>query len=207
MLWLGFFPRALDRLDRSTGRITHYLPNVSEENSLGQGTTVDSIYKDAEDDLWVSGGSGGVVRFNEETGRFKHYRPNPGDPKSLVLSNVYTVFGDRNGQIWVGQQGGIGSYDPATDGFITYRPVPDNPAKVTLANAVCINFSQDRSGMLWAGTWGGTLFRFDDKVKSFVSYTPDPRDPHKLNGGGINTIHEDRTGRLWVGTFDGRVPA
>ena len=32
---------------------------------------------------------------------------------------------------------------------------------------------------------------------------PDSRDPHKLNGGGINTIHEDRSGTLWVGAFDG----
>ena len=36
-----------------------------------------------------------------------------------------------------------------------------------------------------------------------MSYAPDSRDPRRLNGGGINTIHEDRTGTLWVGTFDG----
>ena len=25
VLWVGFFPRALDRLDRKTGKITHYV--------------------------------------------------------------------------------------------------------------------------------------------------------------------------------------
>jgi signal transduction histidine kinase len=100
----------------------------------------------------------------------------------------------------VGQQGGIGRLDSATDGFTTYRPVPDNPA--SLANYVWVIY-QDRSGMLWAGTWGGTLIRFDEKAKTFVNYPPDTRDPHRLNGGGINTIHEDRNGTLWVGTFDG----
>ena len=200
VLWVGFFPRALDRLDRTTGHITHYLPNTGEENSLGPGTTVESIYKDAAGYLWVASGGNGVARFDERTGRFKQYRPNPDDPNSLVSSHVYTIFGDRNGQMWVGQQGGIGRYDPATDGFTTYRPVPDNPASRT--NAAWVIY-QDRSGMLWAGTWSGTLIRFDDEVKSFVSYTPDPRDPHKLQGGGIYTIHEDRTGTLWVGTLDG----
>ena len=53
------------------------------------------------------------------------------------------------------------------------------------------------------GTWGGALIRFDDKAKTFVTYTPDSRDPHRLNGGGITTIHEDRAGTLWVGAFDG----
>ena len=54
-----------------------------------------------------------------------------------------------------------------------------------------------------AGTWGGVLIRFDERAGTFVRYTPDSRDPEKLNGGGINTIHEDRTGTLWVGAFDG----
>ena len=62
---------------------------------------------------------------------------------------------------------------------------------------------QDRSGTLWLGTGGGALIRFDDKTKTFVNYTPDSRDPHRLNGGGILAIHEDRAGTLWVGAWDG----
>ena len=88
----------------------------------------------------------------------------------------------------------------STEGFTNYRPVPDDPA--SLANTVWVIY-QDRSGTLWLGTFGGALIRFDEKAKTFVSYSPDPRDPHRLNGGGITTIHEDRTGTLWVGAFDG----
>ena len=36
-----------------------------------------------------------------------------------------------------------------------------------------------------------------------MSYPPDSRDPHKLNGGAITAIHEDRAGTLWVGAWDG----
>jgi streptogramin lyase len=199
VLWVGFFPRALDRLDRNTGQITHYVPHPGDENSLGKGTTVDGIYKDAAGYLWVVGGGGGIVRFDERTGHFKHYRHNPDDPNSLISDNIYTIYGDRDGQIWLGEQGGLGRFDPATDGFATYRPVPGNPA--SLANFVWIIY-QDRSGTLWLGGWGGALIRLDDKTKTFVSYTPDSRDAHRLNGGGINTIHEDRTwntvgGNLW----------
>ena len=57
--------------------------------------------------------------------------------------------------------------------------------------------------MLWLGTFGGALIRFDEKTASFVPYHPDSRDPHRLSGGGITTIHEDRAGTLWVGGFDG----
>ncbi|MBV9037061.1 MAG: hypothetical protein JO182_21395, partial [Acidobacteriaceae bacterium] len=200
VLWVGLFPRALDRLDRKTGEITHYVPKPGDENMLGAGTNVNSIYRDAAGYLWAGGGGCGLDRFDEHTGRFKHYRHHPNDPHSLLSDNVYAIYGDRNGQMWVGQEGGISRFDPATDGFTNYRPLPDNSA--SLVNTVWV-IDQDRSGTLWFGTWGGALIRFDDKAKTFVTYTPDSRDPHKLNGGGINTIHEDRTGTLWVGTFDG----
>jgi ligand-binding sensor domain-containing protein/signal transduction histidine kinase len=200
VLWVGLFPRALDRFDRKTGKITHYVPTPGDQTGFGEGTNVNSMYKDTAGSLWVGGGGSGLVRFDERTGRFKHYRHNPEDPNSLISDNVYTLFGDTNGQMWVGQVGGLSRFDPARDGFTNYRPVPDRPA--SLENTVWV-IDQDRSGTLWLGTWGGTLVRSDDQAKTFANYTPDPHSPDKLNGGGINTLHEDRTGTLWVGAMDG----
>jgi ligand-binding sensor domain-containing protein len=185
-------------LDRKTGRITHYLPDPRDQNTLGEGTNVNSLYRDSAGYFWVGGGGGGLDRFDERTGRFTHYRHNPGNPNSLISNNLYTIYGDRNGQMWVGQEGGINRFDPATHGFTNYLPVPDNPA--SLANTVWV-IDQERT--LWFGTWGGSLVRLDDRAKTFVNYTPDSRDTHRLNGGGINTIHEDRAGTLWLGAFDG----
>ena len=200
ILWVGLFPRALDRLDRKTGQIVHYLPGEGDERTLGAGPNVNAIYRDSAGLLWFGGGGTGLVRFDERTGRFKRYQHDCRDPRSLISDNVYTIYGDRSGQMWVGLDGGISRFDPATDGFVNYRPVPENPA--SLANTVWVIY-EDRSGALWAGTWGGVLIRFDAKAKEFVSYTPDSRDPRRLNGGGINTILEDRTGTLWVGAFGG----
>lgn len=200
VLWVGFFPRALDRLDRTTEKITHYVPKPGDENTLGEGTNVDDIYKDVAGYLWVGGGGCGLVRFDERTGRFKHYRHNPDDPHSLLSDNVLVIYGDRNGQMWVGQQHGLSRFDPATDGFTNYRPDPNNPDNS--ANWIEA-IHQDRSGTLWLGTFGGALIRFDDKAKTFFSYKPDSHDPHRLNGGGVTSIHEDRHGTLWVGAFDG----
>ena len=199
-VWIGFFPRGLDRLDRRTGLVTHYLPGPESGRALGKGSDLNSIYKDARGYVWLGGWNSNLDRFEERTGQFKHYRHAPSDPDSLMSDNVLSIHGDRNGQIWVGQEGGIGRFDLATDGFANYLPVPDNPA--SLANNIGTIY-QDSSSALWLGSWGGALSRFDDRAKTFVIYTPDPHDPHRLNGGGINTILEDRTGTLWLGTWDG----
>ena len=172
ILWVGLFPRALDRVDRKTEKITHYRAGPADEKSLGTGVNVSSIYKDAAGYLWVGGGgSSGLVRFDERTGRFRHYRHNPDDPNSLISNNVFAIYGDRHGHMWVGQQGGLGRFDPATDQFTNFQPVPDNPA--SLANSVWIIY-QDRSGTLWYDM-GGELIRFDETIKYFCENQPDSR--------------------------------
>jgi ligand-binding sensor domain-containing protein/signal transduction histidine kinase len=200
VLWVGLYPRALDRIDRTTGQVTHYVPNSGKKKTVSEGTNVSSIYKDKAGYLWIGGGGSGLDRFDERTGSFKHYRHNPDDLNSLISDNVYTIYGDRSGRMWVGQVGGLSRFDPATDHFINYRPVPDNPA--SLENTIWVIY-EDRLETLWLGTWGGALMRFDEKTKTFVTSPPDQRDPHRLNGGGINSILEDRTGTLWVGAMDG----
>ena len=195
VLWLGFFPRALDRLDRKTGRITHYVPGTNGGNSLARGSELNGILKDERGHLWVGGLGAGLDRFDERSRRFKHYAHNPGDPQSLMTDDVICIYGDPRGQLWVGQFGGVSRFDPATDRFTNYRLGPDESA--SLAYSVSA-IHRDRSGTLWVGTWGGILSRFDERTNTFVHYTPDRDDPHKLQGGSIGAIHEDSHGTLWL---------
>ena len=195
VLWVGLFPRALDRLDRKTGKITHFVPGPENRNNLSKGGDLSSLFKDTRGYLWVGGWGAGLDRLDERTGQFKHYGHNPGDPQSLMTDNVVSIYGDPNGQLWVGQYGGVSRFDPGTGQCINYWLGPDESAGLAYTVSA---FHRDRSGTLWLGTWGGVLSRFDDKTKSFVSYPPDQRDPHRLQGGSIGAIHEDRAGRLWL---------
>jgi ligand-binding sensor domain-containing protein/signal transduction histidine kinase len=197
VLWAGFFPRALNRLDLKTGRIAHYFPNPGNPNALSKGSDLNSIYKDSRGYLWMGGWGGGLDRFDERTGQFRHYRHNPDDPASLVSDNVLSVYEDRGGRLWVGHQGGVSLYHPGTGRFTPFQPGPN--AWESSVSAIY----QDRSGTLWLGSWDGLLSRFDEKTKTFASYMPDARDPHKLPGGYIGAIREDRAGTLWVGTSAG----
>lgn len=55
----------------------------------------------------------------------------------------------------------------------------------------------DRTGTVWAGTWGGGLSRFDGK--RWTSYTT----TEGLPGNHVFMLHLDSEGRLWVGTNNG----
>src|SRR5271157_5333114 len=70
ILWAGLMlPLALDRLDRKTGRVTHYVPGSGNQNALGKGGTLYGIYRDAQGYLWLSGW-GVLDRFDERSGQF-----------------------------------------------------------------------------------------------------------------------------------------
>jgi ligand-binding sensor domain-containing protein len=55
----------------------------------------------------------------------------------------------------------------------------------------------DAQGVVWAGTWGGGLSRFDGKV--WTSYTT----AEGLPGNHVFMLHVDPKGRLWIGTNNG----
>ena len=55
----------------------------------------------------------------------------------------------------------------------------------------------DNDGVVWAGTWGGGLARFDGKT--WRNYTVQ----EGLPGNHVFMLHQDPKGKLWVGTNAG----
>ena len=55
----------------------------------------------------------------------------------------------------------------------------------------------DRDGVVWAGTWGGGLARFDGKT--WRNYTV----KDGLPGNHVFMLHQDDAGKLWIGTNNG----
>ena len=58
--------------------------------------------------------------------------------------------------------------------------------------------------MLWVGTHGGGLNRFDAVRERFVHYRHQKNDPHSLSSDNVSSIYADSKGNLWIGTFGGR---
>lgn len=60
-----------------------------------------------------------------------------------------------------------------------------------------VSLEVDRDGVVWAGTWGGGLSRFDGKT--WKHYTT----AEGLPGNHVFMLHIDRLGKMWVGTNKG----
>tara|TARA_R110002111_G_scaffold144910_2_gene211281 strand:+ start:144976 stop:148701 length:3726 start_codon:yes stop_codon:yes gene_type:complete len=59
-------------------------------------------------------------------------------------------------------------------------------------------FLQDRDGILWVGTFGGGLYRYDGRhLKRFSASTG------QLTGSNVTSLYEDPDGVIWIGTLSG----
>jgi len=72
-----------------------------------------------------------------------------------------------------------------------------------LSSDVVESIYEDRSGVLWIGTYGGGINKFDRGQEQFAHYQADPTNPNSLNESMVWVIYEDQAGVLWIGTGGG----
>ena len=57
--------------------------------------------------------------------------------------------------------------------------------------------------MLWLGTLGGGINKFEEEKGQFVHYKSDPSNQNSLSSDSVVSIHEDKTGAFWIATNGG----
>jgi ligand-binding sensor domain-containing protein len=127
--------------------------------------------------------------------RFKRIQTDDG----LAQNNVYCMLQDSKGFMWFGTQAGLNKYDGR--GFTVYKPEPGN--RGSLSSSFISSICEDRSGMIWVGTSGGGLNRFDPRKETFTRYRSNPDDPGCINSPYVTCICEDRSGSIWIGANGG----
>ncbi len=170
-LWIGT-SGGLNRM--RDGRIS---PEV-----LLSGDVVLSLYEDREANLWV-GSRSGLHRFKDPQ------VINFGEPEGLPIKTVYSLFGSRNGGLWVGTWGGGLSY--LKQGRVRTYTMKDG-----LLSAFVRALWEDPDGSLWVGSDNGLNLYRDGE---FTAFTTADGLAHNF----VRCIYRGRSGRLWIGTLAG----
>lgn len=164
-------------------------------------SSVNSIFKDSNKNLWVGTDGGGLNFFDGKTGERTVYKTNDVRSGSISANRVWAIMEDRDGVIWVGTYGGgLNSFNMGTASFETYR-FKENQIN-SLSNNRVLVLMEDQKGFIWIGTRGGGLNCFNKKTKSFEVYqTADSGNVVASNT--ILALEEDAEGKIWIGTFEG----
>ena len=201
-LWVGVPGSGVFRYDPRTKEFARY-HRASVRTAALPHNGVMTLHRDRRDRLWLGTTGGGLLRYNEATNDFTVFKNNPREANSLAFNEVRAIYEDRDGALWVGTYGGGLDRIVWKDGagsepvFSHYRYDPANPN--TISSNEVLSLCQTRDGVLWIGTYGGGLNRFDWEKGVFTCYL----ERHGLANNTVYGIVEDGAGHLWLGTNNG----
>ena len=162
--------------------VVHWLDGRVETFDTRRGLPTNAVHSLAIDHagtVWV-GTQGGPVRYRD--GHFER------DPRLAALDGkrIYSLYGDRDGNMWFAPLGGMGICR-----LTTVRFDCDNTLTGLVGETVRSMF-EDREGNLWMGTTSSGIHRFSDS--KLVTVTG------KMDSNAVRAVYQDRAGTLWIGT-------
>ncbi len=179
--------------------------NFKKADASKHGLTEDdlqTLYCDRAGRIWVGSEGGGLFLFSPEQNKFLQFKTESGDAHSLSNNLILRLTEDRTGVIWIGHRdGGISKYDPQRIRFVSYRHDPDHTNSLS-HNSVYSIFEDpaDSGKVLWIGTNGGGLNRWDRITQTFRSYVNTPGVRHTIGDNSVRFLFKDSEGVFWVGT-------
>ncbi len=177
---------------------TVYRYDPSDTNSLSNDNII-SIYEDRKGFLWFGTFNGGLNKYDRNTGRFTRFVHNADNPNSLSNNIVWAELEDRNGILWIGTSGGLNKYQNGIFTAYTFDSVNNNSIGSNLVYSV----TEDRSeNVLWLGTFGGGLNKFDKSNNTFFIYKHKEADTGSISGNFVRPVYQDEKGNIWAGTFN-----
>ncbi|MBQ6379480.1 MAG: helix-turn-helix domain-containing protein [Prevotella sp.] len=223
-IWIGSDQLGLMKMNVNTHETEAVKPrNINENPQYVDHVSIQSVYVDDTDLLWVGTEKSGVAYTGQLIFRFG----------ARHLGDITAIAQDANGTIWYGTSDkGVVDYNgplasmkvsamtTTPDGSVWVGSKRNGLTRIKGGNATIYSLAKDSSatliddhvnalctdkiGNLWIATNGG-LQVYNSKMNTFSSYT---RENGKLNTNNITSLYYNKDGRsnnLYIGTAEGLV--
>ncbi len=199
-LWISTL-NGVSVLNLKTYSLRSYRYEQDKPSSLFD-NSVNCVYESFDGEnykIWVGTNWGGLDCYDRDTDSFIHlgYKSaiNPDYPETSV-SRIIQVGSDR---LWVGTDSkGILILDLKGNLLeIVGKKVYDE----TALNDDAIRSFYDDGDIVWVGTSGGGVGKYNRNRKKFYNLTYDPLNPDGLHDNRILKIAKDSKGNLWIATW------
>ncbi|NMB72984.1 MAG: PAS domain-containing protein [Bacteroidales bacterium] len=203
-IWIGTWGvpgrGGLDLFIPSSGRFINF-PHRDKDSSTISSNAVMKVLCDSKNILWIGTKGGGLNKIKlyppeqlrKTPGILRIYTHDETNPHSLSNNDVYAIYEDAEGVIWIGTGEGLNRYDQENDEFVRFTLQNGLPSNVVYG------ILDDRQGNLWVSTANG-IARIDK--------TGDIRVYDKNDGLQENTFYpgayfKSSSGELYFGGTGG----
>lgn len=173
------------------------------------------IFEDTQKNIWIGTKGDGIYKLTKHSNSMKyvvnHFVKNNFDLYSLSDNNIYHIFQDSQGRIWIGTYGGgINLIQQTANGEIRFINHRNNLKNYPMNVASRVRYlNEDKFGNICVGTTGG-LILFSSKFKApedilFNSYCVRPSIEGSISNNDIHGICITRKGEMYIATFGGGI--
>lgn len=199
-IWIGLFGGGLSWFDPTTG--TFGRPTSLYNKEHHKFNNVYDLLFDDQQRLWVATDDGLLVLDSSGTTILHHFEHMPTNPRSLVNNRVRSLFTDKSGLLWVGNEhGGLHKISRRS----TFNHIGADPGNhESLYASTVRTFVQVDDSTIWVGVQGGGIHVLNKPDYRLIRrYRHNPRDARSLASNDVTAFLKEPSGVIWVGTWGG----
>jgi signal transduction histidine kinase/ligand-binding sensor domain-containing protein len=149
---------------------------------------------------WVATMGSGLLQYDQNLLLNRRFKHDPADPFSIHTDSVTTLFKDAGEDtIWVGTIHGVEMLNTNTQKF-SRLSFSKNPA---LSDCSVTRILKDSKQILWLGTAGSGLIRYNSADGSVQQWLPESFDSSGIGSENVAAVFEDHEQNIWLGTWGG----
>ncbi len=179
--------------------ITRYKHIPGDQSSISA-DMITVMLKDKFGNIWFGSGGNGISKLNRNASGFTLIRHVPGMNNSLSGSSIRGIYEDEDGLLWVGGYNGLNRLQRQTGEFAHY-------SQDILGTDLIYSIlgDPDNPNILWLGTEGDGLLKFDKKTEKVLqNYSLYHKSPqYRISGDFVFGLCISKDGYLWLATNHG----
>lgn len=195
VIWCGSWGGGLFKFLKSEEKFISY-KEKSSKNPLSNNFIRD-LHIDKEKSLWIATNGGGINRLDLSTNTIHYYNNEPGNNGSLSNDIVLSLFEDRSRILWIGTElGGLNKINLKRSQFNHTKLKGEK--SINSVYSICSD--EENDDVIWLGTFGGGLVRYNNRTQKHEQFLHNPHDPYSLSNDNVRCLIRDHKGQLWIGT-------
>lgn len=195
VLWIGT-NKGLSRMDIQKEKLSSFYFNVKHPDALEgpDDFCVSAISMADKNHLWI-GTRSGLVKFNTKTNNYEFY-PHHMNIFRYGWGDINEIASDNQDYLWLATPGELMRFNTKTFKYESVKNDPLNPESISYNSISSIFF--DRTNILWIGTTGMGIDRYDPKSNRFGILKRKNTSDSRISGFSIRSVLEENDRYVWI---------
>lgn len=190
VVWIGTENSGVNRVDLYQKQFITIRKTPKQQYSLSD-NYVTALMGRNDQRIWVATDGGGIDRVMFKDGTYMVEKPAWNN--QLLNKNILSIYEGEGGTLWFGSTRNAFGRVNLNTGQVSYNYI----------FGYVFSILEDSNGMVWLGTWGSGLYRYDKKNGRLDNFRKNYKDSTSLSSDIVIALYEDRNAQLWIGTKGG----